>query len=132
LYIANRFWPSIRWLDFVVWSPRNFTVDTYVFDTEYYFKYYAPRELKYYFGLYLPTLAERVLYLAQQISDSRFPAKQFVRQALVKLFVMPAVAPPPETQPPPPETQPPQPLIEEDPLLDAALAELNFPAAFSL
>jgi hypothetical protein len=66
LYIAHRYWPQIRWCDFVVWSPQNFTVDTFTFDATYYYLWYGPRELKYYFRLHLPTIADRLKLLAQQ------------------------------------------------------------------
>jgi hypothetical protein len=125
LYIGNRYWPTIRWLDFVVWSPQHFTVDTYVFDVDYFYSWYLPRELKYYFRLYLPTLAERVHYRAQQISGTRFPAKPDIRKAMLQLLVLPSLAPPP----------PPAPVAEsresrsagDDPAFEAALAAMDMP-----
>ena len=111
---------------FTVWSPRNFTVDTYVLDANYFFKWYVPRELKYYFRLYLPTLAERVNYRAKQLSGSPFPGKADVRRALVQLLVMPPLQAP---KPPPQTVQPPIARFDDDPNFEAALAQLELPVA---
>jgi len=92
MYIVNRYWPTVRWLDFVVWSPEHFTVDTYTFDAEYFYGWYAPREIKYYFQLYLPTLAERVHFIAQRDSGRRLPSADDLEGAMRRLFIMPGAS----------------------------------------
>lgn len=89
LYIGHLYWPTIHWVDFVVWSPRHFTVETFTFDAGYYFGWYGPREIKYYYRLYLKTLAEKMYLLAQQESPDANPSDAAVYQVIEREFTMP-------------------------------------------
>jgi hypothetical protein len=60
LYTCNLIFPTVTWIDFVVWSPQHFTVDTFVFDSPFFFGWYAKREMRFYFEAFLPILAEKV------------------------------------------------------------------------
>lgn len=103
LYLGHILWPTIHWLDFVVWSPQHFTVDTYTLDTGYFYNWYAPRELKFYFGLFIKTLAEKMYLTAQQETKDVSPSDEMVERVITRDLTMPFLEPPP----PPPE--------EEDP-----------------
>jgi YqaJ-like viral recombinase domain len=98
LYVCHLYWPTIHWVDFVVWSPKHFTVDTFTFDAKYYFHWYAPRELKYYFRLYLKGLGEKMYLTAQQENNELPPNDQLIRQVIERECTMP---PPPPPMPPP-------------------------------
>jgi hypothetical protein len=91
LYLTNIYWPTIKWLDFVVWSPEHFTVDTYTFDARFYFTWYGPRELKYYFRLYLKATAEKVYMTTQQETNNPLPSAAEIRRTIERDFTMPNV-----------------------------------------
>lgn len=59
LYLAQIYWNTVRWIDFVCWTPKWFTVEFFVFDSEYFYGWYLPREFRFYFDAYLPMLADR-------------------------------------------------------------------------
>lgn len=95
LYLGHLYWPTAHWVDFVVWSPQHFTVDTFTFDAAYYYGWYAPRELKYYFRIYLKTLSERLYHVTQEETKNSNPTLEDVRRQAEKDFVMPEAPPPP-------------------------------------
>jgi len=94
MYIGHMYWPTIHWLDFVVWSPKNFTVDTYTFDTDYFYNWYAPREVKYYFVLFIKTLAEKFYLTAQQETNDITPSESMVQQVIERDLTLPKFEPP--------------------------------------
>jgi hypothetical protein len=104
MYIGHLYWPTIHWVDYVVWSPRNFTVDTFTFDARYYYGWYGPRELKYYYRLYLKTLGEKMYLLAQQETQDITPNDETIRKVIEREFTMPKFQPPPVVAPPPSHT----------------------------
>lgn len=96
LYIGHLYWPTIQWVDFVVWSPQHFTVDTFTFDAHYYYQWYAPREIRYYFKLYLPTLAEKIKLLTQHEHHTENPSQELLQKTIKREFTMPDPPPKPE------------------------------------
>lgn len=56
LYLSQEFWSSAQWLDFINWTPDGFTVDEYLFDKEYFYTWYLPRESRFWFAALFPTL----------------------------------------------------------------------------
>lgn len=86
LYLCNLYWPTIKWVDFVVWSPTLFTVETMIFDAEYFYSWYLPRELRFYFHCYLPILVERLLYLTRKEYLTLFPSVEQMLIILKKHF----------------------------------------------
>lgn len=90
LYLCNRYWPTIRWLDFQVWAPDNFVVDTYTLNTDYFFHWYAPREIRYYFRLFLKAMSEKMCFTAEQETKPGVkPTDEHVRNVMKKQFAMP-------------------------------------------
>jgi hypothetical protein len=113
LYIGHLYWPTCHWLDFVVWAPQAFTVDTYTFDAAYFFGWFAPRELRYYFALHLTTVAERITLLARQEFRTQNPSQDQLAAVVRREFALPnpadhhaqpaandAAHPPPGSPPP--------------------------------
>jgi hypothetical protein len=47
IYVCQKYWPTIRWNDYVNWNPTLFTSETIVYDPEYYLTWYKPRELRF-------------------------------------------------------------------------------------
>jgi len=101
LYLGHLYWPTAHWVDFVVWSPQHFTVDTFTFDAPYYYGWYAPRELKYYFRIYLKTISEKIYNTAREEKKGEEPNLEDFRRVAEREFTMPDAPPPP---PPPPST----------------------------
>jgi hypothetical protein len=100
LYTGHLFYPSIRWLDFVVWSPLAFSVDTYTFDARYYYLWYAGRENRFYFRVHLKALAEKVfLTVAATLPSGTNPSIAQLERAVLALSTPPPPAPP-RAQPP--------------------------------
>lgn len=60
LYAAQQYFETVDWCDFVVWNPLCFTIDTYWMDCEWFFDWYAPREARFFFQLYLPQATEKL------------------------------------------------------------------------
>lgn len=54
LYIGKSIFPTLQWLDFINWTPDGFTVDEYLLDEEYMYTWFLPREIRYYFRVFLP------------------------------------------------------------------------------
>jgi hypothetical protein len=57
IYITSKHWPTIRFCDYINWSPQGWTSEMVAFDPEYWLGWYKPREHRYYFQLLLPQLA---------------------------------------------------------------------------
>jgi hypothetical protein len=60
LYILQRYFPTITWLDKMNWSPSIWVADTFVFATQYYFEWFAPRAIRFYFEAFLPMQAQHL------------------------------------------------------------------------
>lgn len=71
MYIAHKYFrfPTTPWCDFIVWTPQAFTVEHFEFDADYFLHWYLPRELRFYFEIYLPCLAER-MYLIHHLTQT--------------------------------------------------------------
>lgn len=70
MYICRLYWPTIQWVDFMVWSPTNFTVETFGFDEDYFFSYYAGLETRFYFKGMLSAITESMLFLTEKEMES--------------------------------------------------------------
>ena len=94
LYLCNRYWPTIRWLDFQVWAPKNFVVDTYTLNTDYFFHWYGPRENRYYFRLFLKAMSEKMCFMAEQETKPGVkPTDEHVQSVMKRQFAMPVEPP---------------------------------------
>jgi hypothetical protein len=79
MYISRLFWPDVCWLDFVVWSPTHWTCETIPFEEEWFYSYYGPRELRYYFNVYLPAIAEKIWFdTKKRAGDKNYITKEDV------------------------------------------------------
>ncbi len=115
MYISRIFWPDVRWLDFVVWSPYGWTCETVPFEEDWFNNYYAPRELRYYFSAYLPLLAEKCFYQTKKAFRTATPTMENVATMLARIFAFPTsksltTAPKPVTTAPKPVTTAPKPV----------------------
>jgi hypothetical protein len=99
MYIGHLYWPTIQWVAFCVWSPDHFTSDVFTFDAKYYYQWYGPRELKYYFRLYLKALAEKVYLTAQQESGEHNPCPDSIRRVIERDYTLPDIPVAPPTPP---------------------------------
>jgi hypothetical protein len=93
MYISRIFWPDVRWLDFVVWSPYGWTCETVPFEEDWFNNYYAPRELRYYFSAYLPLLAEKCFYQTKKAFRTATPTMENVATMMARIFAFPVSKP---------------------------------------
>ena len=87
MYNCHLFWPTIAWVDFVVWSPHNFTVDTFTFDPHYYFKFYAPLEFKYLRLFHY--LGRKNLSISSKRFTSMIPTHGQIQTTIKQQFTLP-------------------------------------------
>jgi len=83
LYIAHRYWPTVRWADFNVYTPFTSVVETVPFYSEWFNDWAIPRDLKF-CSLLLRLLAERVRHAASAVAPFESPPSMTAYRAALK------------------------------------------------
>jgi len=73
IYLLKQYWPSIQCIDYINWSPTQWTLDTFVFDQDYFMNWYLPREARMYFSVFLPKI---VAFFLVKFKQKHFAAQQ--------------------------------------------------------
>lgn len=91
LDVARRYWPTIFWADFCVWTPFHFTVETQTYDCDWHRTWCEPREIRAYFRARLPIFTERILRLARDMRERETSTKELETTTLTKDEVLRAL-----------------------------------------
>ncbi len=78
LYLTGNFWKTVGWVDAINWTTRWWYVETFVLDTEYFYEWYLPRELRYYFSAFLPLVSQHLRMSRFSLAATLLPSLQYL------------------------------------------------------
>lgn len=88
IYIARKYFPTIRWIAYIPWSPKYFTVEYFQLNREWMYDWALPRHNRFYFMSLLPMYAERFRYLASKHSPMHIQTTDSYRYCFTHCIVI--------------------------------------------